>query len=71
MPKPNTEGLFTAAQAAEYIGVSYTTIYKWIRTGVIVPDRIGRKPVFKPKYLADFRAAYYATDTLPGFKPEA
>jgi len=44
--------LLTVNQVAEYLHVSKTTIYRWIKDGTLHSVGVGRKHLFKEKDIA-------------------
>ena len=46
---------FTVKEAAEYLEVAEITLRRWIKSGTIKSNRVGRNIVFDPDALKDFK----------------
>ena len=44
--------LLTQAEACEYYHIDRVTLWRWVRDGVLVPKRIGRKKYYVKEQLA-------------------
>jgi len=49
--------LWTEAEAAEYLGVTELTLYRWRKRGLIACIMVGKSPRYTEQHITDYLAA--------------